>query len=135
MSRLNNRIRKASTLTAVGVLAMIGLAFAQTPRHAAASPPVHEIQIVASRFRFEPSMIVVTAGEPVRLVIQSGDVVHGFAIPKLKIDERLDGSGKAVTVVFTAPAAGEYEIVCSEFCGHGHAAMKAVLVSADAHVS
>ena len=128
-------MRKASTLTAVGVLAMIGLAFAQTPRRVAAPPPVHEIQVVASRFRFEPSTIVVTAGEPVRLVIQSGDVVHGFAIPKLKIDGRLDGSGKPFTVVFTAPAAGEYEIVCSEFCGRGHAAMKAVLVSTDAHVS
>ena len=128
-------MRNASTVTVVGVLATIGLAFAQPPRRAAAERPVHEIQVMASRFRFEPSTIVVTAGEPVRLVLHSGDGVHGFAIPKLKIDERLEGSGKAVAVVFTAPAAGEYEIVCSEFCGRGHAAMKAVIVSTDAHVS
>jgi len=34
-----------------------------------------------------------------------------------------------VTVEFTAPAVGRYEIACSEFCGSGHGQMKAALVS------
>jgi len=34
-----------------------------------------------------------------------------------------------VAVAFTAPAAGRYEIACSEFCGSGHGHMKAALVS------
>jgi cytochrome c oxidase subunit 2 len=95
----------------------------------AADQPVHEVQIVASRFTFEPSIIRVTAGESVRLVVRSKDGTHGFAIPKLKIDLRIPDSGDPVTAEFTGPAAGEYEIACSEFCGRGHAQMKASLVS------
>jgi len=96
---------------------------------AAADRPVHEIQVTATRYAFDPVTIQVTAGEPVRIVIRSKNGVHGFSIPKLKIDVRVPTSGDPVTVEFTAPAAGRYEIACSEFCGSGHAQMKAALVS------
>jgi len=95
----------------------------------AADQPVHEVQIVASRFTFEPATIQVMAGESVRLVVRSKDGTHGFAIPKLKIDLHIPASGDPVTAEFTAPAAGEYDIACSEFCGRGHGQMKAALVS------
>ena len=95
----------------------------------AADQPVHQIQITASRYAFDPGTIHVAAGEPVRIVIRSKDGVHGFSIPKLKIDVRVQKSGDAAIVEFTAPPAGRYEIACSEFCGRGHGQMKAVLVS------
>ncbi len=98
-------------------------------RTAAAAPPVHEVQIVASRFAFEPARIQVVAGEPVRLVIRSKDGTHGFAIPTLNVDLRIPASGEPETVEFTTPPAGEYDIACSEFCGRGHGQMKAALVS------
>jgi cytochrome c oxidase subunit 2 len=98
-------------------------------RTAAAVEPVHEIQIVASKFQFQPAVIQVTAGEPVRLVIRSADGTHGFAIPKLKIDATVSQKSDPVTVEFVAPAAGQYDIACSEFCGRGHSQMKAALVS------
>jgi cytochrome c oxidase subunit 2 len=98
-------------------------------RAAAADPPVHEVQVVASKFRFEPSTIQVTAGESVHLVVRSKDGTHGFAIPKLKIDMRVPKTGDPVTADFTAPPAGQYPIACSEFCGSGHGQMKAALVS------
>jgi len=109
-------------------IAMIAAALMGQPI-VAADQPVHEVQIVASRFTFEPSTIQVTAGESVRLVVRSKDGTHGVAIPKLKIDLHISNSGDPVTAEFTAPAAGEYEIACSEFCGRGHAQMKAALVS------
>jgi heme/copper-type cytochrome/quinol oxidase subunit 2 len=90
--------------------------------------PLHEVQVVAKRFAFEPTVIQVTAGEPVRLVIRSSDRVHAFAIRDLKIDVQIPRSGNVV-VEFTAPRAGRYEIACSEFCGSGHGQMKAALVS------
>jgi len=96
---------------------------------AAADRSVHEIQVTASRYAFDPVTIQVNAGEPVRIVIRSTDGVHGFSIPKLKIDVRVQKSGDAAIVEFTAPPAGRYEIACSEFCGRGHGQMKAVLVS------
>jgi heme/copper-type cytochrome/quinol oxidase subunit 2 len=90
--------------------------------------PLHEVQVVAKRFAFEPTVIQVTAGEPVRLVIRSSDRVHAFAIRDLKIDVQIPRSGNVV-VEFTAPREGRYEIVCSEFCGSGHGQIKAALVS------
>jgi cytochrome c oxidase subunit 2 len=96
---------------------------------AAAERPVHEVQVVAGKFAFEPPTIQVTAGEPVRLVIRSKDSVHGFSIPKLKIDVRVPDGGEPVVVEFVAPPPGRFEIACSEFCGIGHAQMKAALTS------
>ena len=90
--------------------------------------PVHEVQVVAKQFAFEPAVIQVTAGEPVRLVIRSADRVHGFSIRDLKIDVQIPRSGNVV-VEFTAPRAGRYDVACSEFCGSGHGQMKAALVS------
>ena len=98
-------------------------------RTAASDQPVHEVQIVASKFIYEPSTIQVIAGEPVRLVVRSKEGTHGFSIPKLKVDVVLPKTGDAVTVEFTAPPAGRYEIACSEFCGSGHGQMKAALIS------
>ena len=90
--------------------------------------PVHEVQVVATKFAFEPAVIQVTAGEPVRLVIHSVDRVLGFSIRDLNIDVQIPRSVDVV-VEFTAPRAGRYEIACSEFCGSGHRHMKAAVVS------
>jgi cytochrome c oxidase subunit 2 len=96
---------------------------------AAADRPLHEIQVTVSRYAFDPIAIQLQAGEPVRAVIRSTDGVHGFSIRKLKIDVQVPKGGSPVTVEFTAPPAGRYEIACSEFCGSGHGQMKAALVS------
>ena len=85
--------------------------------------------MAARKFQFEPAALVVSPGEVVRLTIHSDDVVHGFAIPQLNIDVRIPDGGETVTIEFVAPAAGEYEIICSRFCGHGHVDMKARLIS------
>jgi heme/copper-type cytochrome/quinol oxidase subunit 2 len=94
--------------------------------------PIHEVQVVASKFAFEPAVIQVTAGEAVRLVIRSADAVHGFAIRDLKLDAQIPRHGDAVTIEFVAPPAGRHQIACSEFCGSGHKHMKGVLVSVTA---
>jgi cytochrome c oxidase subunit II len=108
----------------------IVVAIASMPHHAdAADLPVHQIEIVAGKFAFEPATIQVTAGEPVRLVLRSKDTVHGFSIPKLKIDVRIPKGGDPVIVEFVAPTPGRFEIACSEFCGSGHGQMKAALIS------
>ena len=115
-------------LKVCGAVAVI-VTVLMAPRTEAAEHPVHEVQIVASRFAFEPAIIQVVTGESVRIVVRSKDGTHGFAIPKLKIDLHIPEGGEPVTAEFTAPAAGEYEIACSEFCGRGHGQMKAALVS------
>ena len=114
---------------ATGIVATLGLAVAQVPRQAAATPATHQITVVARKFQFEPAALIVCPGELVRLTIHSEDVVHGFAIPKMNIDARVAQGGETVTIEFIAPEPGRYEIVCSKFCGHGHADMKALLIS------
>jgi heme/copper-type cytochrome/quinol oxidase subunit 2 len=109
--------------------AALAAAVILSPQAAAADQPVDDVQIVASRFAFEPAMIEVTAGERVRPVIRSTDVVHGFAIPELHIDVRIPAGGEPITVEFAAPPPGRYDIACSEYCGAGHGQMKATLVS------
>jgi heme/copper-type cytochrome/quinol oxidase subunit 2 len=89
---------------------------------------VHEVHVVASKFAFEPAVIEVTAGQRVRLVIQSVDTVHGFSIPALRLEVHIP-RGAEVTAAFDAPPAGRYDIKCSEFCGRGHGRMRATLVS------
>ena len=61
--------------------------------------PVHEVQVVASKFMFEPAAVEVSAGESVRLVLRSKDTVHGFSIPSLKIDVQVPKNGGDPVIV------------------------------------
>jgi len=85
------------------------------------------IDMKASKFQFTPGTIRVKAGTPVELHITSTDVVHGFAIGALKINEKLEPN-KEVVVSFTADKAGSYPFKCSVFCGSGHSDMHGELI-------
>lgn len=86
------------------------------------------IEVVAKRFAFEPARIEVTEGERVRLVVTSADGVHGVEIKKFKVNKRIPRGGEPVNIEFVAAAAGEYPILCSEYCGADHDDMKGMLV-------
>ena len=122
MSAMRRSMKKGGGAIAVAVVLM-------SHHMAAADLPVHEVQVLAGKFAFDPPTIQVTTGEPVRLVIRSKDTAHGFSIPKLKIDVRVPKGGDPVMVEFVAPSPGRFEIACSEFCGSGHGQMKAALIS------
>ena len=94
--------------------AAIAAAVILSPQAAAADQPVHDVQITATRYAFEPATIQVVAGEPVRLLIRSRDVGHGLAIPDLHIDMRIPAGGEPITVEFAARPPGQYDIACSE---------------------
>jgi cytochrome c oxidase subunit 2 len=86
------------------------------------------VEVVARKFAFEPSRIEVSEGETVRLMVRSADGVHGVGIKKFKVAEEVPRGGTPVMIEFTATAVGEFEILCSEYCGKGHEAMAARLV-------
>jgi cytochrome c oxidase subunit 2 len=92
------------------------------------SGDVRTIEIVAKRFAFEPARVEVTEGERVRLVVKSADGVHGVEIKKFKVSKKVPRGGNPVTIEFVASAAGEFPILCSEYCGDGHEDMKGMLV-------
>ena len=86
------------------------------------------IDIIARRFEFEPSVVTVSVGEPVRLMVRSGDGLHGFEIKKFKVSKDIPRGGDAVVINFTPNAVGEFPIMCTEYCGDHHEDMKGMLV-------
>ena len=107
-------------------LVFLGLTTAPPRPPQQAEPRV--IEVVARKFAFEPSRIEVTEGETVRLVVRSADGMHGISIKKFKVSEEVPRGSEPVTIEFTASAAGEFEIACSEFCGKGHEDMRGKLI-------
>lgn len=97
------------------------------------SPPPLVIQVNAQQFSWEfvypegfklSGNLTVPAGKPVLLMVASRDVIHSFFIPDFKF--KMDAiPGTVNRVWFQADKAGEYPAQCAEFCGLGHAFMKA----------
>lgn len=89
---------------------------------------VKTIDVIASRFTFEPATITVARGDRVRLRLHSTDRSHGIAIRAFRVKAVIPKMGETVTVEFVADQAGTFDFTCSEYCGTGHAAMKGRLV-------
>jgi cytochrome c oxidase subunit 2 len=89
---------------------------------------VKTIDVVASRFKFEPSTISIVEGDRVRLRLRSADRIHGIAIKAFRVKASIPKVDEAVTVEFVADRPGTFDISCSEYCGSGHDAMKGRLI-------
>lgn len=116
------------SVAAAGTALLLGAAAMSSQQDPAAASAPREIRVVAKRFTFEPARIDVSEGERVRLVLTSADGVHGVEIKKFKVNKKIPRGGEPVTVEFVASAAGQYPILCSEYCGKDHDSMKGVLV-------
>lgn len=68
--------------------------------------------------------IVVPAGQPVRLLMTSQDVLHSFYVPEFRIKHDVLPN-RYTYVWFEAPREGVYQVVCTEYCGTGHSDMGA----------
>lgn len=88
---------------------------------------IKEINLEAFQFGFSPDKIVVKKGNIVKILATSRDVEHGFYIKEYNINVPLE-KGKTKKIEFVADKVGEFDIVCSIYCGAGHASMKAKLI-------
>ena len=88
---------------------------------------IKTIDVIASRFEFEPATISVVEGDRVRLRLRSADRTHGLGIKAFRVKAQIPKAGQ-VAVEFVADRAGTFEITCSEYCGTGHSAMKGRLI-------
>ncbi|HEX6974909.1 MAG TPA: cupredoxin domain-containing protein [Vicinamibacterales bacterium] len=107
--------------------AMAGVGLCALPASGRAEE-VRVIDVVASRFKFEPATIVVAEGDTLRLRLRSADRTHGIEIKGLHVKQSIPSGGDVVTVEFVAERRGTFEITCSEYCGTGHSAMKGTLL-------
>jgi cytochrome c oxidase subunit 2 len=115
----------------VVILALILGATASGSRTRQAKSGIEEIKafdVTASQFQFEPLTITVVEGDRVRLRLRSADRTHGIGIKAFRVKTLIPKTGEIVTVEFVADRAGTFDIVCSEYCGAGHSAMKGRLV-------
>jgi cytochrome c oxidase subunit 2 len=72
--------------------------------------------------RREINELHVPLGQPVRLVMTSQDVIHSFFVPAFRIKQDVL-PGRYTSLWFKPTVAGEYHLLCAEYCGTDHSAM------------
>lgn len=96
-----------------------------------APPASYEIQVTASQWKWDfgyPDGTVyagdlhVPANRPVRLVMNSLDVLHSFFVPQFRIKQDVVPN-RYTSVWFEASRADTFDIFCTEYCGAQHSAM------------
>ena len=91
-----------------------------------APPPGSDIYIKASRYSWTPVLRLKKGGR-YKLHTYSVDYLHGFKIHELQT--RFEATpGYETTFDFSPDKAGEFEIICDEFCGKGHHQMKGLII-------
>ena len=76
--------------------------------------------------QWEINDLHVPVGVPVRINIESQDVVHSLYIPAMREQEEAV-PGRTTQMWFKADRVGAYELFCSELCGADHALMAGTL--------
>ena len=68
--------------------------------------------------------LVLPIGQEVRFTMRAVDVLHSFWVPNF--GQKMDAvPGIETEILVTPKKLGEYEVVCTELCGLGHATMRA----------
>ena len=104
------------------------------------TPPSGTLNVQVSGFQwgwkfvypnnYQDTVLRVPKDETVILKIVSDDVAHSFGIVEYNI-KRDALPGRTNTIWFISRDVGEFNIVCFEFCGVGHAYMKTKLIVMD----
>jgi cytochrome c oxidase subunit II len=142
-SRATNVVSALVVVTVLILFALlIGDFFTGNAIYATPDPNALAIKITGHQWWWEveyqdpqPSEIVTTAneihvpvGKPVKLELQSSDVIHSFWVPNIHGKKDLV-PGHPTTTWFTARRTGEFRGQCAEYCGEQHAHMRLVFVS------
>lgn len=73
---------------------------------------------------FVSAELVLPAGHDVDLTLRAQDVIHGFAVPELRLKQNAV-PGMVQHIHFTAETPGTYVVLCTQVCGLGHYRMNA----------
>ena len=66
--------------------------------------------------------LYVPINKPIRLVMQSDDVLHSFFVPAFRVKQDLIGN-RYTFINFTPTKEGVFDIYCTEYCGLSHSDM------------
>jgi cytochrome c oxidase subunit II len=79
----------------------------------------YELVFVASAFSYNPAKIEVPKGAKVKIIATTKDVIHGFEVAGTNINMMLE-PGFVSEYETTFNKAGEFLLLCNEYCGVGH---------------
>lgn len=86
----------------------------------------YEVVMTLQIFSFTPMDIEIPAGAKVTFVMTSKDVVHGFQVAGTNLNAMVTpGHIQRATQKFDE--AGEYLVLCNEYCGAGHQMMSTTI--------
>ena len=91
-------------------------------RRVVALPEERVIPVVARRFVFLPSEIVLKRGQPVVFELTAPEVVMGFSVPSLKVRADII-PGQVARLHLVPDTVGTFDFLCDIFCGDGHEGM------------
>lgn len=66
--------------------------------------------------------LVIPAGQPVRLVMNSEDVIHSFYVPDFRVKQDVIPN-RYTSLWFQADSPGTHTVFCAEYCGTSHSNM------------
>jgi cytochrome c oxidase subunit 2 len=144
-TRIGNVIKAAVGVTIVTLFALMIISFrtGRAINTLSETPPLVAIKVTGHQWWWEveyqdeatPSNNVMTAneihvpvGQPVKLMLQSNDVIHSIWLPNFHGKKDLIPN-YPTTFYFSADKPGIYWGQCAEFCGYQHAKMRFTVVA------
>ena len=86
------------------------------------APGKYEAYILAQTWQFMPREITVPVGSTVTFYVTSKDVQHGFKLQDTNVNMQIV-PGQVSKLTFTFDEPGQYNYICTEYCGAAHAIM------------
>jgi len=94
-----------------------------------APPPGSDVYLMALTFQWQP-ILKLQQGVEYTLHLSSLDMLHGFELFPINVNfEVIPGYDYGLRV--TPTAAGDFRIICNEFCGIGHHTMVGRIIVVD----
>lgn len=124
-------------LPTILVLVIFNWSFKIFIKQGVAPPDSYEIQVRASMWKWDfeypdgtisTGELHVPANRPVRLIMSSADVLHSFFVPEFRVKQDVLPD-RYSSVWFTATRQDTFHVFCSEYCGNGHSAMLAEVIT------
>ena len=85
------------------------------------------VDVTCQKSFYSPDVIHAKLNEPLKIVLKSAEVTHGFAIDEFKIAKEVS-PGNPVTITFTPDKAGTFYYYCVVRCGKKHLQMRGTLI-------
>ncbi len=124
----------AGSMAGTSVGASAAASQVQLPASAASSAKptaqARVVNVVVEDFAFTPSVIKVKKGEKVTLALEGKTGIHGYAVPGLGINARVEADN-TVSVTIPTDKTGTFDVFCSIPCGSGHKSMKSTIIIED----